>query len=171
MDVQEVRAAALARVQARQRPPEFKTTGRNPDGGDIRMQVAGGPGEYLGPASVGEWLDDRIARTPGHLGPWVPVLYEIAGAARYGEASAAAAVGAAGQLAEWDQFRLYVTLQDWRARTVPAAESLMREIVLEWRRRGLLTSQPDEPEQVAVVDVNAADLEAAEARRRASRGW
>ena len=67
------------------------------------------------PGRRGEWLDDRIVRTPPQLGPWTAVLYAVAEAARGGGSAAAAAVRDARALSEWDQWHLYGALARWRS--------------------------------------------------------
>lgn len=170
MDVHEVRRAAAARVMTRERPPEHKTVSRNADGSETRVQIAGGPGEYLGPVTAGEWLDDRIVRTPPHLGPWTAVLYEIAEAAREGAAAAVAATGGARQLGDWDAWHLYCTLQAWRSAATAEAAPVMRAVTAEWRRLGLPDAEPaDTPVAVRGV-VNEADLSRPGLRRPAVFG-
>src|SRR5260370_6310630 len=94
IDVHQVRREAVARLLARQRPPEWKTA-RQRDGGEIRMQTAGWPGDFLSPVSVAEWADDMIARRSPSTGRAGQVLFVIMLAAREGRAAAVAAAGAA----------------------------------------------------------------------------
>ena len=164
MDVQQVRREALARVQARQRPPEFRMV--RAGGSEARMQVAGGPGEYLGPAGAGEWLDDKIVRTPPQLGPWTAALYEVAGAARDGAAAAVAAVRSARALSEWDQWHMYVTLRAWRADPL-CPVPVFRAVLAEWERLGLAAEEPSDVPLPVRPPVNAATLSDPRRRRPA----
>lgn len=172
MDVMQVKADAVRRVLARQRAPEYATVSRNADGTDTRVQTGGGPGDYLGPVSASEWLDDRLARTPLRSGDQASeALAAIAEAARDGEKSARDAVGQARHLTEWQAFQVYATLAGWTGQdTHPDAAPVMRAVLAEWGRRGLAVTQPD-PEDLTVVTVNQADLDATEALVRRSRGW
>lgn len=159
MDAQQIRAAALARVQARRRQPEYRTV--TVGGQDTRMQVDQAS-EFLGPADAGEWLDDRIARTPVGLGPWVPVLFAIAEGARDGSA---AAVAAAQALGEWDQWHLYRTLQTWRSDALSPASGVFRAVLAEWGRLGLVMAEPADAPLPAGRVLNEADLSRPGVRR------
>jgi hypothetical protein len=172
MDVMTVKAAAARRVLAREKPAEFRLAARTHGGQDSRVQTGGGPGEFADPVTAAEWLDDRLARAAiRDDDPASEVLCAIAEAARDGERTARAAVGAAGQLDEHAQWRLFMTLQAWHSHDAhPQAQPLMRAILQEWARQGLAVTLP-EPVEVPVRTLNQADLDQVDALRRKARGW
>jgi hypothetical protein len=146
MDVQQVRREALARVQARRRPAEYRTV--LVGGSETRMQVDRPlAGEFLPAKTAGEWIDDRIVRTPPALGPWVAVLYEIAEAARGGTAAAVKAVRSARSLSAWDQWHLYATLGVWQRDMIADVAPVLRAVLAEWGDEGLGLAT-DEPSDV-----------------------
>lgn len=163
MEAQAIRREALARLEARRWPAEYHE-GR-PGSGIGRIQID--HPEFRAPVSGAEWWDDRIARTTPQRG--ADVLFAIADAARGGgQKAAVAAVSAARPLNAWTQWWVYLTLQAWEGcpgGIHDGAAPVMRAVIAEWRRRGLAAGKPDAP--IPVVTVNAADLEASAAHRRA----
>lgn len=130
MDLQQVRGDAIARVQARRRPPEYQTV--YVAGGETRMQVdRPGAGPFVPPKDASEFFDDRIARTPHGLGPWVEVAYRIA---LSGSPDAAvAALNATKSLTEWDQWHLWTCLKAWKDTEAPRdAAAVMRAVIAAW---------------------------------------
>lgn len=145
-DIQQIRRDAITRVQARRRPAEYRVVPVG--GGETSMQVDRGAGDFLPPKDAREFFDDRIARTPGHLGEWVRVLYQIARAD--GAAAAVAAVGTARALSPWDQWHLYVTLRSWQGGMTVEAAPILRAVLAEWETLGLVMAEPtDTPLPVA----------------------
>ncbi len=141
MDVQQVRREAIARVQARQRPAEYRTV--QVGGSDTRMQVdRASAGDFLPAANASEWLDDRIVRTPPQLGPWTAVLYEVAGAARDGTAAAVTAVRSARPLSAWDQWHAYCTVRGWQGDMLADVAPVLRAVLAEWENLGLAVAEP-----------------------------
>jgi hypothetical protein len=143
------RAECVRRVLTRRRPPtERIQRGARPEGDVESRQVEGS--EFLDPADIGEWVDDRLASLPW-IGPHTAVLYEVAAAARTSEKAALAAMRAgARQLRTWDQFHCYEMLEIWRASagTLPAARALMNQLTDAFEDdHKLCSARPDWPEQ------------------------
>jgi hypothetical protein len=165
MDVQEIKRAAVARLLARQREPQWKVIGRCQDGTDVRSQTGGWTGDFAPPADAAEWFDDRLARLNG---PVPDALYAIADAARSGRDAAVAAVAAARAGRSWDQWCVYLNLLAWRNQgPTRDADQVLRAILAEWHRLGLVVTRPDD--RVPAIIVNQAELDAT-ARRRRDRG-
>lgn len=144
MDVLQIRQAAVTRVLARRRPAEYRTV--QVGGSDTRMQVdRPGAGEFLPAKDAGEWLDDRIVRTPPQLGPWTSVLYEVAEAARDGAAAAVTAVRSARSLTKWDQWHLYRMLdKGWERDMISDVAPVRRGVLAEWERLELVMAEPSD---------------------------
>jgi hypothetical protein len=170
MNVLEERRQAVTRIRAREKPREYVTAARE-NGREVRMQTGGGPGEFAEPQDLGQWLDDRIVRTPPLAGAAGEVLCTVAAGARRDGKTALAALAGARHLSEWEQYRLYVILRSWAAFPFPPADRLLKVLFREWARLGLAAEQPDEGEQIPVRTLNQADLDATEALHRKARGW
>lgn len=141
MDAQQIRAAAIARVQARRRPAEYKTV--QAGGSDTKMQVdRPGAGAFLPPENASQWLDYRITYTPPALGAWTSELYQLAEAARDGAAAAVKAVRAFRSLTAWDQWHTYAMLQNWRADMLADVAPILRAVLSEWEDLGLAMAEP-----------------------------
>jgi hypothetical protein len=141
MDARQIRAAAIARVQARRRPAEYKTV--QAGGSDTRMQVdRPGAGAFLPPSTASEWLDYRIAYTPPALGPWTSELYQLAEAARDGAAAAVKAVRAFRSLTPWDQWNTFTMLQNWRSDMLADVGPILRAVLAEWEHLELAMAEP-----------------------------
>jgi hypothetical protein len=162
MEAREIRRQALARVEARRWPPEYHEALPGRMTGRIQVDHP----EFYAPASAAEWWDDRMARTTTQRNSGV--LFAIADAARGGAKAAVAAVAAARSLNPWHQWWTWQALNAWESWPggihVDAAP-VMRAVAREWRRLGLAAEMPDDP--LPVVTVNAADLQASAARRKA----
>jgi hypothetical protein len=170
MDPYQEYLAAVSRVQAREKPPEYTVAGYSPDGQPVRHQTGGGAGVFADPVTAAEWLDDRIARCqPGS--PSRKAAVTIAAAARAGADQAADAIQGARQLSEWDQYRTFGILDEWQGhdRNCLPAQPVIRAILGSWQHQGLPVRAPGDREEVAVVDLNAADIAASAARRH--RRW
>lgn len=170
MNVLEERREAVERIRGRERPPEYVTAARGADGAAIRVQTGGGPGAgFADPRDLGEWLDDRLVRTP-LTGPAGELLCAIAAAARRDEKHAVDALSGARRLGPWDQYRLFCVLKSWEGFPLPEAGRLLRAIAREWSRLGLAAEPPGEDEVLPVRTVNRAELDAADKRRRSKAG-
>jgi len=148
----EIRRQAVQRVLARRRQP---ITSLVPCRGIEHSQasytrVEGS--EFLPPADLGEWLDDRLVSTPWS-GPFCAVLYSIAQAARVSPAAAAAEIAAAKRLSPWDQFHAWRSLRRWLdAASLPEARSLMGALLAGWRSQRLADERPAGPELPELPD-------------------
>jgi hypothetical protein len=129
-----VRQAAVERMQARRRPPAWKTArGIGPDGSDVRYQVDDGLGEYQPAAGLGDALDDLILQTPD-WGRAADLLLEIAEAARTGGAGAAVrAARQAEELSGTGQDWLRDMAEKWLAAAHPSAFGVLGAVVRELR--------------------------------------
>jgi len=147
-----LRHECAARVTAR-RWPETESTRKAAGFMGADLVVAERRPGYMPPATLAEWLDDRIANYPW-CGDYCAVLFDIAEAARAGgEKAALAALAEAKKLDLWHQYRLYQALNIWKnADAFPAGQRLMSRIMDAWTKARLTERQPQEPE----VDVRRA---------------
>jgi hypothetical protein len=129
----EAKAAAVARVLARRRPPRYASAPNPLGGAPFRWQVDGG--ELSEPRTISEWADDRLARSaPGT--PVTDLLIRIFELVRDGGAAAVpAAVSLAAGLDDSAAFSLFMVLN-----AVPTGpDGIGSALVREWQRRGLRT--------------------------------
>jgi hypothetical protein len=141
MSVQEIRRAAIARVQARRPAPQYRTA-PTPDGRTIRYQLD--TPDRTRAATGAEWWDDRLAAMPPVANPAGVAAFGIAEAARDGAEAGVAAVGQARSLGHADQFLVYATIGDWGSRDpVPEAQATLAAIRREWGRLHLATTPPE----------------------------
>jgi hypothetical protein len=166
----EVKAAALARYQARRRAPEYRTAvGAGYRGTDMRVQVNADLSEYMPALDLGQWCDDLIVRLPTAT-PYDLVI-RVLGALREGEGQALAVLGEAARLRpRWNQWVMYTYLAVPQPAITPPAgvHEPLRPLLREWQRLGLPTTQPDE--EIPVRTLNQAELDASDARRKHRRG-
>jgi hypothetical protein len=172
-DVAMARRLATQRVLLRRRPPTTRVQrGRTPDTDLTVSEVVGS--EFLGPTTIGEWVDDLFA-VHGYgqwRGPWVAVLAEILEHGRSSERDAAAAVTMARRLDEWSCWHLYRDLETIRAAAkLPQAQALMRAVLGAWEGRGLPQTRPDHPELPELPDPPAPDRHARPVPAGASAPW
>jgi hypothetical protein len=148
--VREVHQAALGRVQARAKVPEFKTVPIDRPPWEHRVQVNANDPDTRPAATLAEWCDDRILATGAHDKPEGILLFEILSAARQdGIPAAVAAVAGGRRLDIWQQWIAYQVLAAWDGKTttaVAASGPLMAAIRAEWRRLGLRDEKPGQNE-------------------------
>lgn len=141
MSVQEIRRAAIARVQARRPAPQYRTA-VTADGQQLKYQVD--TPDRTRAATAAEWWDDRIAAMPPVGNPAGVVAFAIAEAARDGEEAALAAVRQARTLSEGDRFLVYVTIGGWESQEpLPEARATLTAIRREWGRLRLADTPPE----------------------------
>ncbi len=133
---QELKAAAVARVLARQRAPKYATYADPHAEGKVRVQIDGGQGEFAEPATADEWADLRLARSaPGS--PGSDLLIRIFEEIRTGGAEAVpAAVGLAAGVSKDIQFSLFTVLNA----LPPGPGGIGGTLLREWKRRDLQTT-------------------------------
>lgn len=139
VSARELKAAAFERVQARRRPPRYR---EGPDGfgGTARWQVDGGS-EYLEPANVSEWIDDRQVRCAD--GPGAPdVLVHLFERLRGGVGAVPAAVAFAADRLRDHPHGQYVlwTILDGTPTGPADVQKLRIALSREWKRRRLQTT-------------------------------
>jgi len=166
--VQALKAAAVARVYARRRPPEYRTAvGAGPYGADLKVLVNGHLSEFLPSLTLAEWCDDQIARLP--LAEPYGTAIRILDAVRTGRDAPSAAVRAARELGPWNQWVLWNYLSAPLPPQLPSgAELALQPVQAKWRGEGLVTERAQAERQVIPVRIlNRDDLSDAQRPRAA----
>jgi hypothetical protein len=147
------RTQALRRVQARIRPATHHT--KTVAGQAIDVQDDGtGPGTgFKPPASLDEWIDDRLAHLPAH-GAATELITMVLEAARPGPDAAAAAVRHAQRFAPWDQYLAHEMLRLMPAQ-LQEADTVRRAVLRQWDRLGLPVRPPSTPFGREPYDLNS----------------
>jgi hypothetical protein len=133
-DAREAKAAAFARVQARYRAPRFAEIPDHRTGGSTRWQAD--DGGTAAARDLGEWLDDRIIRTP--LAAPCDTLIGIFELCRSGADGARDAVAyAASELGDPGvQFGVWSVINGLPGGPA-SVDALRAALAREWRARGL----------------------------------
>lgn len=104
--------------------------------------------EYRGPATLGEWLDDRVLEWGRLAGdPAAPFLVTLAEAARGGADAAVRVVREARRLEPRAQLTVFRNLELWRRlgdSDRGGADGVIAAVLGEWSRLRLPEADPDE---------------------------
>jgi hypothetical protein len=131
----ELKAQAIRRVQARRRPAKYAEM-PNGLGGTTKWQLDSG-GEFTPAETIGEWVDDRIARCPVADGP-CNVLIHLFDRLRGGADAVPDAVAfAASQLRDdYQRFAVFGALNSTPGGGAEI-DAVKTTLMREWQRRGL----------------------------------
>lgn len=166
-DARALKGAAVARVCARRRAPEYRTAvGAGPLGRDMKVLVNGHLPEFLPPVTLAEWADDQASKLP--LAAPYDTGVKIMAALRSGQAAGVAAVQLARPLKPWNAWCLFGYLSGPLPPQPPqAAEAPLRAVLAEWRRLGFVTTRAQaEREVIPVRTLNQDSLDASRDRLR-----
>jgi hypothetical protein len=148
IDTAAERAAALARVAAREQPPEYIEI-HLPKPPYRMRQLKPGWVQFPPAATLAEWADDKIIRCwPAHM-PCAEVIYAVLLAARETDPSKgiAAAIGAARRLDVIQQHAAWRVIEIWKGDHPVFAGPFLTALSGQWRRAGLKTGGPTEKER------------------------
>jgi hypothetical protein len=101
--------------------------------------------EFNPPASLGEWLDDRLTeRTWAASDPATEVVFAITEAMRESPDAAVTAVRRARALTPLQQYLVFATLTIWRSRNFMLADPVLLAVVRQWAKLRLAEQRPED---------------------------
>ena len=148
--LQEIYAAARERLEARRNVYRSYT-----DTEELRARLEGrtlprvplDAPDFRGPETVSEFFDSRLIERRQFFGcPEVPLLYEVAEAARQDAAAAVRALKAARKLDPRTQWVIHQAITEWRrceGADKTGAERTVSALLAEWSRLRLAEEDPD----------------------------